>query len=62
MPTTNFNIVANDIVGITYAIQVGKTLDVGLVIQMFIANALKIKKVGLSHPHLITDLCKVVGV
>ena len=62
MPTTNFSAVTKEKAGITYAIQKGKTLDVDLVIQRSISNALKIKKAGLPHPHLITDLCKADGV
>lgn len=62
MPTTNFSAVAKDRAGLTYAIQMGKSVDVGLVIQKSILNALKIAKAGLPHPHLITELCKRVGV
>ena len=62
MPTTNFSAVAKDRAGLTYAIQMGKSVDVGLVIQRSILNALKIAKAGLPHPHLITELCKRVGV
>ena len=40
----------------------GKSVDVGLVIHRSILNALKIVIVGLPHPHLITELCKRVGV
>ena len=62
MPTTNFSAVSKDRAGLTYAIQKGKSVDVGLVIQRFILNALTIAKAGLPHPHLITDLCKRAGV
>ena len=54
--------VSKDRAGLTYAIQKGKSMDVGLVIQRSILNSLKIAKVGLPHPHLITDLCKRAGV
>ena len=62
MPTTNFSAISKDKAGLTYAIQKGKSVDVGLVIQRSILNALKIAKAGLPHPHLIIDLCKKVGV
>ena len=62
MPTTNFSVVAKDGVGFTYFIQKGKSVDVSLVIQMSILNALKIKKVGFPYPHLITNLCKATRV
>ena len=58
MPTTNFNAVSKDRAGLTYAIQKGKSVNVGLVIQRSILNALKIAKAGLPHPLLIIDLCK----
>ena len=61
MPTTNFSAISKDKAGLTYAIQKGKSVDVGLVIQRFILNALKIAKTRLPHPHLITDLCKKEG-
>ena len=62
MPTTNFSAVSKDRAGLTYAIQKGKSMDIGLVIQRSILNALKIAKAGLPHPHLIINLCKRAGV
>ena len=47
MPTTNFSAVSKDRAGLTYAIKKGKSVDVGLLIQRSILNALKIAKVGL---------------
>ena len=40
MPITNFSAVSKDRVGLTYAIQMGKSIDVGLIIQKSILNAL----------------------
>ena len=62
MPTTNHSAVSKDRAGLTYAIQVGKSIDVGMIIQRFILKALKTPKVGLPHPHLVFELCKAVGV
>ena len=56
MPTTNFSAVFKDRAGITYAIQMGKSINVGLIIQKSILKALKISKAGLSHPHLLFKL------
>ena len=54
MTTTNFSAMTKDRARLTYAIHKGKSVDVGLVIERSISNALKIKKVGLPHPHLIS--------
>ena len=62
MPTTNFSAMAKDRASLTYAIQMGKFVDVGLVIHSSILNAQKIAKIGLPYPHLITKLCKRVEV
>ena len=47
IPMTNFSIVSKDRADLTYVIQKGKSVDVGLVIQRSILNALKIAKAGL---------------
>ena len=62
MPTTNHSAVSKDRAGLTYAIQIGKSIDVGMIIQRSILKALKTPKVGLPHPHLVFDLCKAAGV
>ena len=62
MPTTNFSAVAKDRAGLTYAIQMGKSIDVGLIIQKSILRALKTPKARLPHPHLVFELCKAVRV
>ena len=62
MPITNFSAVSKDRVGLTYAIQMGKSIDVGLIIQKSILKALKILKAGLPHSHLVFELCKEAGV
>ena len=54
----NFSAVSKDRVGLIYAIQMGKSIDVGLIIQKSILKALKILKAGLPHPHLVFELCK----
>ena len=51
MPTTNISVVAKDKVGLTYAIQMGKSVGVGLVIP--ILNALKIAKARPVYPIFI---------
>ena len=62
MPTTNHSVVSKDRAGLTYAIQIGKSIDVGLIIQRSILKALKTPKAGLPHPHLVFELCKATGV
>ena len=62
MPTTNHSAVSKDRAGLTYAIQVGKSIDVGMIMQKSILKALKTPKVGLPHPQLVVELCKATGV
>ena len=62
MPTTNHSVVSKDRAGLTHAIQIGKSIDVGLIIQRSILKALKTPKAGLPHPHLVFELFKTVRV
>ena len=62
IPTTNHNAVSKDRAGLTYAIQIDKSIDVGLIIQRYILKALKTPKAELPHPHLVFELCKAAGV
>ena len=62
MPTTNHSAISKDRAGLIYAIQMGKSIDVGLIIQRSILKALKTPKTGLPHPHLVFELCKATEV
>ena len=62
MPITNHSAISKDRAGLTYAIQIGKSIDVGLIVQRSILKALKTPKAGLPHPYLVFELCKTAGV
>ena len=47
---------------LVYAIMEGMKIDVGLVIQHSIIHGFDQGIQGFPHPHLITELCKNVGV